>query len=176
MDGYSSCIRPPAMKQRIHRQPLPCKQRPAGSIGSWELTPRCYYDIYLPIREGHALLLSPGTDFDRNWFTLSDTRGARANPIGGGCVVVVRVAVVVDVVEVGGRASRGRAQPPVRGTTNLQHIARITYRFGLYRSRSALSTPFTNLISVLIIPLHSFITDGSKWTSSWATSICPTKL
>jgi len=45
---------------------------------------------------------------------LSDTRGAGGDAIVVVGVVVVGVAVVVDIVEVSGRAARGRTQPPVR--------------------------------------------------------------
>ena len=89
-----------------------------------------YQRLYLPIKEGHDLLLfilsSDFTSFCWSYFVCQEeaehAREAERHPIRVVGVVVVGVTVVVDIAEVGGVARIRRAEPPVvSGTCFTDH-------------------------------------------------------
>lgn len=87
---------------------------------------RTHRGLYLRICEGHALLLSPGSDF--TYVTLSATKESESHTIRVVGVVVVDVTVVVHIIEVSGVVRR--TQPPVSSEQNdLQRITREIYLF-----------------------------------------------
>ena len=79
--------------------------------------------IYLPFRDGPALLLSSwNLGSPHGLLHLpreAKQREAERDAIRVGSVVAVGVAVVVHIAEVGGRISRGRPEPPILGTDSL---------------------------------------------------------
>ena len=108
-DGSSSCIRPLGMKRRVHHQPPPCKQRPPRSIMDY------IYPCGMVISSLSPLALCSLSLLSLAW------RGAGANAIRIGSVVVVAVAVVVDI-----HSRHGRAGPSTEPGADQQKLAQQT--------------------------------------------------
>ena len=121
------------MKYRIANRPVPCKQRPPDHImPQYGTTPfgNAVWEYIYPC--GTVMLsLSPLALCSLSLLSLA-WRGADANRVRVGSVVVVAVAVVVDIAGRDRRASisTGAKKPPKHRRNNLQSItdAGITLR------------------------------------------------
>ena len=109
LDGYTSCVRPPGMKRRVHHQPPPCKQRPPGSIKGY------IYPFGMVMFSLSPLALCSLSLLSLAW------RGADADRVPIGSVVVVAVAVVVDVTRGRGRTGIGTVPGWDKNTTANHH-------------------------------------------------------
>ena len=104
----------------------------------------------------------PCTDFAYIWLLCLTREEPGATPLLLLALLLLELPLLLTLVKLLEEPLAGERSHQLEATNFTAHSPYGYRSNSLYRSRSAFMIPFTNLISVLIRPLHSVIIAGSK--------------